>query len=530
MACVVVCAPLVAALAGLAAEGPAWDHVASTVLGAYIFNTLVLAGAVGALCILLAVPAAWLVATCDFPGRAVFRWALVLPLAVPTYVAAFAFYKVPEAAIPLLLAIREAWGMEWFQAAEAGLRYGLLAASMAGVLYPYLYLAASVSFAQQRRAVLEAAQTLGRPPTDVFFTVALPLARPALVAGLSLVIMEVLNDYGAVHLFGVPTLTEGIFRTWFGLGDRTTALRIAGLVTAAVLIVLLVERLHRGRARFSEEAGASHPLQLRRLRGGTAFGAAVVCGMPLAVGLFYPVLQLAVWAWQTADTAAFMDFYTRTLHSASLALGAASGIAAIASFLVFTARMDGASWLRGAIRFANLGYAIPGAVVAVGVMTLFGQLDNFTHEIAATLPLLSGTLGAIAFAYAVRFLAVAHHPIRAGAERVCGQLDNISRALGHGPAATFLRVDWPLLRRTVLAAAVLVFVDILKELPLTMILRPANFETLATVAFGLAKEGRIQECSIPSLTIVVMSAAALAVCAPFLASNIRDPNAAKPSP
>ena len=502
--CLLILLPLSALILGTLRTGPMWGHLVDTVLWGYVLNTLWLCVAVAVLGTLMAVPAAWLLSHFDFPGRRILEWAMVLPLVIPTYVAAFVYMRIPEAAIPLLVSIRDTGGPRAYLFAEAFLRKGLLAVFMAGVLYPYLYLSLRAAFLVQRRGVIEAAHLLGRSPAAVFFTVALPLARPAMIAGLSLIVMEVLNDYGAVHFFGVPTLTEGIFRVWFGLGDRSSAVRLAGLMMVGVFFLLLVEGWHRGRARYAEASSDPAPFFRRRLAALPALGALLLCLIPLSIGFLVPLAQLLRWAAMSLDAFGDTALWRRMAHSLALALGTALSLTLLAVLLVYARRLHPVRWLRQPIRLACLGYAIPGAVVAVGVMILLGFLDPFFPRLT-----LIGSVGAIGFAYIVRFLAVGLQPVRAGMDRICGSLDAASRILGHSPTRTLWHINLPLVRGTLLSVTMLVFVDILKELPLTMILRPVNFDTLATLAFGLAKEGRIQECAIPCLMILGLAALGL---------------------
>ncbi|MEZ5303356.1 MAG: iron ABC transporter permease [Verrucomicrobiales bacterium] len=514
----VALAPPAVALVGLGKAGPEWAHIAETVLWTYCQNTLILALGAGILVLLLAIPPAWLVATREFPGRRIFEWALILPLAFPTYVAALCYLSVPEALIPWLVEIRLSRGVDAFLFWESASRYALVSLVLASVLYPYVFLTARTAFAGAGKAMVESSQMLGRGMWATFFRVALPLARPATIAGLSLVIMEVVNDYGAVNLLGVPTLTEGIFRTWGGLEDRASAVRLAGIVTVAILAMLAAERLQRGRRTYDDpraEAGGGR-LRLGRLGGAVAMA---VCLLPLALGFLYPAGRLLHWAWLTGGKALGSDFLAMAGRSAALSLAAAAAVALAGLLMAYAGRCRRSRWLDGTLRLATIGYAIPGAVVAVGVMVIAGAVDRH----AGALPVaLGGTLIAIAIGYGSRFLAVAYHPIRSGMEQLCRGVDDASRMLGAGRGRTLLRVTLPLVRRPLLAAAMLVFIDILKELPLTMILRPADFETLATKAFGLAKEGRIHESAAPSLLIAAAGIAGLIPLNRLLRRGTRD--------
>lgn len=509
-----ILAPLAAVLFGVGVAGPMWSHIASTTLSMYVLNTAVLVGTVSLFSLGLAIPSAWFVSTFDFPGRKIFEWALVLPLAIPTYVSAFVYYQVTEGMIPLLIAIRSIWGIEVFQTAETLLRYGILSIVLASVLYPYLYITARASFSRGQWTAIEASQTLGRGPVSAFFTVALPLSRPALVAGLSLVVMEVMNDYGAVNFFGVPTLTEGVFRTWFGLGDRSSGVRLAGLMLLAVLLILFLERTQRGRARYAQKGHTERQQNRRSVHGLPALGMILCCMVPLALGLLFPVIQLTVWAGQSFVYSPQGFEALPLARSLGLSLVTAILVCGGAVLLGYTVRLYRFPWLRGLVRMTSMGYAVPGVAVAVGVMMMLGFLDRGVAALAdvskGSPVLLSGSLLAIGIGYFVRFFAVSLQSVRAGMTHICQSLDEASRTLGVAPMKTLFRINLPLLSGTLLAAVMLVFVDILKELPLTMLLRPADFDTLAVMAFGLAKEGRIYECALPSLAIVATGAVGLA--------------------
>ncbi|MBL9155401.1 MAG: iron ABC transporter permease [Verrucomicrobiales bacterium] len=492
--------PLVAVLLRAGGESPAWESLVGNLLGGYIATTVGLVVLVVALALPLGVLPAWLVSTCDFPGRRLLSWMLVLPLALPTYVAAFVFYRLPEAAIPALVRIRTEHGADAFLTAEFALRFGLLALMLAAVLYPYLYLAARSAFSRQCRSQIESARLLGDGIAGAFFRVALPAARPALVAGGAFVAMEVANDYGAVHFFGVTTLSAGIFRTWFGSGDLVAALRLAALMMATMLVLLALERLLRGRAQYLTGSQATPPAR-RRLPAGKATLAVLVCLVPLAIGFLYPVGCLAHWAWLhvSAEGGFALPAGLRPVPALGLAAATTLFATVFAALVAYAARLRQTLPRRAAGGLLALGYAIPGAVVAVGVLSVTGFIDRLHLPL---LPLIGGTLPALAFAYAARYFAIPLKLAEAGLEQIGRPVEEASRVLGAPPGRTFLAISLPLLRGPLIAAAILLFVDLIKELPLTLILRPAGFETLATTAFSLASEARLQACAVPSLLVI----------------------------
>jgi len=492
--------------------GENWEHIRELTLPGYIKNTAILVGVVGLLALAIGVPSAWLVATCDFPGRKIFAWALVLPLALPTYIAAYAYGDILQAIIPLQVWIRTNWGVDAFIIAEAILRYGTVSLILASVLYPYVYLSSRAAFSVRAASSIEASQTLGHSIGSTFFRVALPMARPAIIAGLSLVMMEVINDFGAVSFFGIPTITVGIFRTWLALGDPSGAVRMSAGVMVVVLVLLLAERLSRGRAGFSELGSRSNhqAARLRRLPKGRGILACSFCMIPLLFGFLIPAGRLSIWASQSFAKFHFGDFQELLVTTLAIAVVGTICVVAGALTLAYAERVSPTRLVAPLARFSTLGYAVPGAVIAVGIMLPFGWLDN--HPVAAIQErfglerelVFSGTLVALGCAYLVRFLAVAHQPIRSGMENLCGNLDSAARLLGSSPTATLFKVNLPLLTGSFFAATILIFVDVLKELPLTLILRPFNFETLATKAYSLASEGRLPECAVPSLLVVLV--------------------------
>lgn len=508
----VVAIPLLTVLKGVVGPGSdAWSHLASTVLWDYLAGSGLLLIRVGALSLVLGVSTAWLVATCDFPLRRVLSWALILPLAIPTYIAAITWAEVVNHGGPVQSFLQ--WllpGTPTLWVRPAVMSPTGAAAILALVLYPYVYLVSRASFQRQTGGILESARLLGRGPAATFFRVALPMARPAVVGGVTLVLMEVLNEYGAVRYFGVHTFTTGIFRTWSGMNDFTATMRLSACLLLVVFLVVAAERWLRGRARFGEGAHAGRPLPRTPLPGWRGLVAAGACLLPVLLGFAVPVLQLLAWAWRRPGDFTDPRFLGLTANTFGLALGAALLTVAAALLVVYTVRLFPTRLLRTAGRVSMLGYAVPGVIVALGFLFPLGWVDRTVDAFmraqfgVATGLLLSGTVTALVVAYLVRFLAVALAPVEAGFERVCGKLDETSRSLGVPPLRTLFRVNIPLLRGTLLGAGLLVFVDVLKELPLTLVLRPFNFDTLATRAFQLAMDERVAESAFPALLIVAV--------------------------
>lgn len=489
--------------------GETWAHLADTVLADYMAHSAMLVAGVGVLALALGVSTAWLVAACEFPGRRIFEWALILPLSVPAYIAAYTYAGMLDVTGPVQRVVRSVVpGMSDAFIHVDIMGIGAVTAIFALVLYPYVYLITRMSFERQSRTALEASQMLGRGPTATFFRVALPLARPAIAAGLTLVLLEVLNDYGAVQYFGVTTFTTGIFRSWLSLGDLDAAVRLSAFLMLFVLVLLGLERAQRGRARYDDSSESYRPIHRFPLHGGRAAAAFAVCALPVLLGFLIPSAQLGYWAARTASRVVDASFLRLVANSFGLAAAAAALCVVVALALAYAVRVARAAWVRALSRVAVLGYSIPGAVIAVGVLIPFAWVDHTIDDVAragfglSTGLLLSGTLVALVFAYTVRFMAVALTPVESGFERICGNLDDAARSLGAAPTCALRRVVLPLLRGTLLAAVILVFVDVLKELPLTLILRPFNFDTLATTAFQLAGDEQIAESANAALVII----------------------------
>lgn len=491
--------------------GDTWQHLASTVLPEYIASTLWLCLGVGCGVTVVGVTTAWLTATHDFPGRRVFEWALILPLAVPAYVLAYVYTDFLQFVGPLQSALRETFGWEkadyWFPDVRS---LGGAITMFIFVLYPYVYLMARTAFIERSSGMLEAARTLGVGPWHSFFRVSLPLARPAVAAGASLALMETLADYGTVSYFGVQTFTTGIYRAWFSLGDRIAAAQLAASLLGFVLVLLLIEQSSRGRARFHNTTGRNRPQPGHRLSGISAALAVIACVVPLAIGFVVPAGLLLRLALAGGDAQFGAHFVVLARNSFVLAGVTAVIAISLALLLAYTARIAKGRISQSLNRLVGLGYAVPGSVIAVGVLIPVTRLDSW---LAAQWEvwfgsnpglLLTGGIAALIYAYLVRFLAVALQSVTSSLIKITSNMDEAARSLGANPGETLRRVHLPMLRGSLLTASLLVFVDVMKELPATLVMRPFNFDTLATQAYTLASDERLAEASTASLAIVAV--------------------------
>lgn len=501
---------LVVFSAVFAPTGEVWHHLVDTVLWLYIANTLWIIIGVGLSTFVTGVLTAWLVTTCRFPGRRIFEWALLLPLAVPSYAIAFTYAGMFEFTGPVQTALRGWFGWSradyWFPDIRS---VGGAVFVMGLVLYPYVYLLARAAFIEQSVCVLEASRALGRGPWRGFFQVALPLARPAIATGVALALMEALSEFGAVQYFAVDTFTTGIYRTWFGLGDSRAAMQLAAILMAVVLVLLLIERRSRGQARYYHTSTRYRPLPGYRLKGGWLVLAVLACSLPILFGFLLPGAQLLVWSIETSDRMIDLTLLRLAWNSVSLAALAAVLAVIVAAVLAYGVRLRPSFLTLGATRVASMGYAVPGAVLAVGVLVPFAWFDNrldawmrSTFDVSTGL-LLSGTLIALLFAYLVRFLAISFNTVEASLAKVTPNMDGAARSLGLGAGRTFFRVHAPIIGGSLLTAGLLVFVDVMKELPATLIMRPFNFNTLAVRSFELASDERLADSASAALAIVL---------------------------
>ena len=491
--------------------GDTWAHLSDTVLGDFVFNTVVLCLGVGLGVASIGITTAWLTTMLDFPGRRFYEWALVLPMAMPAYVMAYAYTDFLQFVGPVQSGLRAFFGWRagdyWFPDVRT---VGGAVTMFMFVLYPYCYILVRTAFLERAGGMLEAGRSLGLGPWGCFLHVSLPLARPAVVAGTALALMETLADFGTVSYFGVQTFTTGIYRAWFSLGDRIAAAQLAAALLTFVVLVLSLEFASRGRARFNNTSRQQGAPARRNLPLGLGLLASFACFMPLLLGFLLPAALLLHMAFVEGDA----QFGPRFVHLArnSFVLAALTSVIAVvlAVLLAYAARLARSSLPAAMNRIVGLGYAVPGSVIAVGVLIPVTRLDTWLVQVwqasFGVNPglILSGGIAALIYAYLARFLAVALNAVESSLGKITVSMDDASRSLGCGKWETLRRVHVPILRGSLLSAALLVFVDVMKELPATLVIRPFNFDTLATQAHTLAADERLAEASTAALIIVAV--------------------------
>lgn len=492
-------------------ESNVWPHLVSTTLPLYLENTALLMLGVAIVTLGLGIPCAWIVTMCQFPGRRLLEWALLLPFAVPAYVIAYVYTDLLDYAGPIQSTLRTLFGWEnatdyWFPAIRtlpgAIIMIGL-------VLYPYIYLLARAAFMEQSPSLFAVSRSLGRSRTATFFRVVLPVARPAIAVGLSLVLMETLNDFGTVDFFAVNTLTRGLFDTWMNLGNLGGAAQIAMVMLTFVVVLVTLERLSRRRQQQYAGRDLRDPIQRFRPRRSVQLFCLVFCALPVLLGFVVPAGVLAHYACLYLDESWTSAFLETTWNSLFLASMAALSTTLIGLLLAYSRRLHDTPAMKSLLRLSSLGYAMPGAVLAVGVIIPLAAFDNWFDGLMEQYLgwnsglLLSGSAFAIIFAYTVRFLAVSAGSLESALQNVTPSMDMAARSLGSPPGRTLFRVHLPMLRGTMLTAALVVFVDCMKELPATLILRPFDFQTLATYVYQYASDEMLGQSALPALLIVL---------------------------
>ena len=487
-----------------------WPHLIATVLPGYVMRTLLLMAGVGLITFVVGTAVAWLVTMCRFPLRPLFVWASLLPLAMPGYIVAYAYVDFLSYAGPLQTWLRGVFGWTrpsdyWFPEIRS-LGGAIVVLSM--VLYPYVFLTARASFIRQPATQLEVARALGRTPWGAFRNVALPLARPGIAVGVSLALMECLNDIGAAGFFGVQTLTLGVYTTWLSQGNLGGAAQISVVMLMFIFVLVWFERTARRKQSFVLPSQRPRQPDRIRLNGWQRVLAVIVCALPILIGFVVPALVLMSFAVSRLEDALSVTYLKAVYHSLMLAGLAAAIAVGLGLVLGYANRAMRSRFTGNIIRVASMGYAIPGTVLGIGVLIPLAGFDNaldaFLRENfgVSTGLLLSGSITAVVFAYVVRFLAVSFGSIESGLQKVTPNVAAAARTLGRGPISAFFEVHLPLLRPALVAAGLLVFVDCMKELPATLILRPFDFETLATSVFMLASLGELEQSALPALTIV----------------------------
>ncbi len=487
--------------------GGSWSHIVNNLLFGYFQNTLLLLIGVAALTFLLGVSTAWLVSNYEFPGRKYFEWLLILPLGFPGYIMAYTYVGILDYTGPIQTFLRNSFDISVKGSLIDIMNLPGAIFILSITLFPYVFLISRSSFLQQSKTMQEASFLLGANRTKTFFKIALPMARPAIVAGIALAAMEVLNDYGTVKYFGVNTFTTGIFRAWFSMGDATTAIYLAAILMIFVFVILYLESVQRGNRQYSAVNGLNKPTARIPLSSKKKFLYTSICTIIFLISFMIPFLQLLQWVWMTYEKVINQEFFVLVYRSFALAALAGVFVVFLSVILLYALRLSPFKWVKSITKIATLGYAIPGAVIAVGVMIPLLALDKWIYDTLFSARVaglfLSGTLFALLFAYIVRFMAVGYNPVEAGFQKIGIHVNEASRLLGVRSTKTLWKIDLPLIKTTLFSGILLVFVDVLKELPLTLILRPFNYQTLATKAFDMATNEMIAESANAAVIIIL---------------------------
>lgn len=486
-----------------AASGQILREMGATVLPDYALTSLLLCLAVGAGAALVGTAGAAAVTLFDFPGRRTFEWALLLPLAMPAYVVAYAYTDFLQFGGPLQNWMRGSFGLDGRVFPEVRNLPGAILVFVFS-LYPYVYLLVRTALSERAAQLMEAARLLGAPLARRIRTVALPLARPAIAAGVALALMETLADFGVASYFGIQTFSTGIYKAWLAMDNRIAAAQLATVLLVVVALLLGMEaraqrrqRFTGGRARGGAEA---QPVRLQGMARATAW---LVCVLPILLGFVLPLafmLRPLAADWSVLPWDRFLEWSFNSLRLGGISAVLAVGVALL---LAYRLRRSPGGLTRGVVQLAGLGYAVPGAVLVVGLLLPVGWLQQAWPQSGVGYWMTATILG-IVWAYLVRFVSVALQSMQSGYARIPASLDDSARMLGTGGAALLARVHWPLLKRSAAAAALLVFVDVMKELPATLVLRPFNSDTLAVVAYQLARDERLGEAALPSLALVLV--------------------------
>ncbi len=494
-------------LSFLTPAGDVWQHLVETILPSLLVNTFWLTLGVAVSSALLGVSLAWFTAVCEFPGRKIFSWGLLLPLAIPAYVMAFVLLGLFDFTGPVQTSLRSWLGPELFWFPNVRGRLGVIIV-MTLAFYPYVYLLARNAFLTQGKRSLEAAQSLGLNRTQGFLKVTLPMARPWIASGVMLVLMETLADFGTVAVFNYDTFTTAIYKAWFSMFSLSAASQLASLLIVIVFVLIVMEQQFRSRMRYAETKQSSRVARIS-LRGWRAWAVAGFASATLFFAFLLPITQLIIWATHTF-VEEFNQLYLGFLwHSLILSGLAALLTCSVAVLVVYSARRHPDIVTRVAVRIATIGYALPGVVLAVGIFIPLAWLDNWLSEMAMQLfhietgLLIQGTLAAMLIAYMTRFLAVGYYPIDSAMQRITFSIDEASMGLGINGWGMLKRVHLPILKGGIYTAVTLVFVDVMKEMPITLMTRPFGWDTLAVRIFEMTSEGEWEQAALPAVALVL---------------------------
>lgn len=487
-----------------------WQHIKDYLLKEYIYNTLVIITFTGIASTIIGVSLAWFITMYKFPLRNFLKWSLILPLAIPPYIGAYAYHGLLNYTGVIQSTLRNTYDISVNQSYFNIMTIQGAIFIFTIFLFPYVYTITKSFLQNQSASIVENAMLLGDNSFQTFFRVIIPISRAAIIGSVTLVILEVLNDYGVVSYFGIQTFSTAIFRTWYGMKDLDSALKLAGTLMFIVIGILVLERLIRGRKRFSYSNSKVRPIEPKQLNGMKKWFVFSYCFGIFTIAFIIPFLQLIQWATMTYEKVISKEFLTLIYNSVFVATIAALIIVVISLIIGNYTRLHQGRFTKAFSRVTTLGYSIPGAAIAIAVISIFMILDDVILTVSASFSLdpifvLRTSLVMLISAYIIRFLAIGYNSIEAGFEKVGNSFTEASRTLGYSTVKTFFKVDIPMLKGAIFSGFILVFVDILKELPLTMFLQPFNFTTLATQAFKYANDERVHEAALASIIIILIS-------------------------
>jgi len=494
--------PVLIIITNFNGESENWSHIKENLLFGYISSTLFLVIGVGLTSAFIGVGCAWFISCYEFPGRKFIEWILILPMTIPTYIVAFSYYDTIENFNSFFIWCRNNIGLNQTMKIENTIVYLVVIILFSFVLYPYVFLSVRASLMIQGRRTIEAANTLGIPTTKLLRKIIIPIIRPAIIAGVSLVVMETLNDYAAVEYFGISTLTVGIFRSWFGMFDVQSALKLSSYLIMFVFLILVIEKMYRKGARYNNNGGKS---SLRKVIVGNKkqYLIIIFCLTPFIFGFFIPVVRLFTWMLKSNVNLYELNLIKTVFNTISVSIISSLVIVFLAYFINFSKNYFNNDLCKKISQLAILGYSMPGAIIAIGVLKFGSAINNLVSIV------LIGSIFGLIFSYIVRFFAVAWQPIDSSMEKFCKNINQASRTLNAKPLKLIKNINFPILSKPIMIACLIVFIDISKELPLTLIIRPFNFDTLATLTYDLVNQAQYFKSAIPSLLIILISIPAI---------------------